>query len=47
MIKAPNQFHPLRQQAAYDVRQSKAANIVSGMCSPSGWFDTDYNECKD
>lgn len=47
MIKAPNQFHPLRRQAAYAVRQGKAAKIVSGVCNPSGWFDTDYNDCRD
>jgi len=46
MIKAPNQFHPLRKQQAYGLRRLRAMHIVSGSCQPARWFDTSYDSCK-
>lgn len=46
MIKAPNQFHPLRTPGSYQVRQLLAARMISGACQPQGWFDTTYDRCE-
>lgn len=46
MIKAPNQFHPVRKQHDYQLRRLRAMHIVSGACQPTGWFDTSYASCK-
>lgn len=47
MIKAPNQFHPVKNRAAYDSRLTKVKAIISGRCKPDGWFDTSYDHCHD
>jgi membrane carboxypeptidase/penicillin-binding protein PbpC len=46
MIKAPNQFHPVKNRAAYDSRLIKVKAIISGKCKPDGWFDTSYEHCE-
>lgn len=46
MVKAPNQFHPQNKQQAFELRRLRVANIISGACRPSGWFDTSYDDCK-
>ncbi len=45
MIKAPNQFHPLRNPDAFLLREARVAGLVSGVCRPDGWFDTTYESC--
>jgi len=45
MIKAPNQFHPVKHPAAYAQRVARVDAVVSGNCRPNGWFDTDYAHC--
>lgn len=46
MIKAPNQFHPIRNPNAYQVRVGIIRALVSGKCRPSGWFDTSFEQCS-
>ncbi len=46
MIKAPNQFHPLKNPDAFLMREERVAAIVAGACKPDGWFDTTYDNCK-
>lgn len=45
MIKAPNQFHPVRHRVAYDSRVARVRALVSGRCQPGGWFDTALADC--
>ena len=45
MIKAPNEFHPLRNQAAYELRLARVRAVLAGRCQPAGWFDTTYAHC--
>lgn len=45
MIKAPNQFHPTRNRAAYDLRVARVRSIIAGKCQASGWFDTSFAHC--
>lgn len=47
MIKAPNQFHPMTNRAAYELRVTRVLAIVSAQCRPRGWFDTAYEHCGD
>lgn len=46
MIKAPNQYHPTKNRAAYDTRVARVDAVISGKCRPNGWFDTEYLDCK-
>lgn len=45
MIKAPNDFHPVRNPAAYAVRLARVRAVLTGQCRPAGWRDTDYAHC--
>ncbi|UVW29141.1 transglycosylase domain-containing protein [Massilia sp. H6] len=45
MIKAPNQFHPVRDPAALAQRSRRIEALLSGACKPDGWFDTDFDAC--
>lgn len=47
MIKAPNQYHPLRQRAAFEMRQRRVEAVLAGRCHPDGVFDTEFNSCSD
>lgn len=47
MIKAPNQFHPVKNRTAYVSRLTKVNAIISGKCEPDGWFDTSFDHCHD
>lgn len=46
MIKAPNQYHPLRRPAALAERVARIQALLAGRCTPAGWSDTLYKECK-
>lgn len=46
MIKGPNQFHPVHNKQAFDVRRQRVAAVISGACKPSGWLDTSFDHCK-
>lgn len=45
MIKAPNYFHPVKNQAAYATRVARVRALVAGICRPAGWFDTALEQC--
>lgn len=45
MLKAPNQFHPIKNPEAHKLRTENIERILSGKCHPSGWFDTLYGHC--
>ena len=45
MIKAPNQYHPVRAPEALARRAARIAALVAGRCAPEGWFDTEYAAC--
>lgn len=47
MVKAPNQFHPIKNPAAYQLRVKRVAAVLAGRCAPDGWFDTSYQHCAD
>lgn len=46
MIKAPNQYHPVKNKAAHALRTARIEALLSGRCQPRGWFDTTYDECR-
>lgn len=46
MIKAPNQFHPIKHRPAFDERARRVAAIMAGTCRPTGWFDTSFDQCR-
>lgn len=46
MIKAPNQFHPLRNRVAYETRVARIRALVSGKCHANGWRDTSFEQCS-
>jgi len=46
MIKAPNQFHPIKHRPAFDERARRVAAIMAGTCRPTGWFDTAFDQCR-
>jgi membrane carboxypeptidase/penicillin-binding protein len=45
MIKAPNQFHPVKHRIDYDSRVARVPALVSGQCRPNGWFGTTLAHC--
>lgn len=45
MIKAPNQFHPVKNPAALAARVARIEALLSGQCAPNGWLDTDFAGC--
>jgi membrane carboxypeptidase/penicillin-binding protein len=45
MIKAPNQFNPIRNPIAYQARVALIRALVSGKCQADGWFDTSFKRC--
>ncbi|SHH54236.1 transglycosylase domain-containing protein [Massilia sp. CF038] len=45
MIKAPNQYHPLRQRAAFEARLHRVEAVLAGRCHPDGVFDTEFKTC--
>lgn len=45
MMKAPNRYHPFKKPTALQKRVHRITRLLSGDCSPSGWFDTDYPAC--
>lgn len=45
MIKAPNHYHPSRNQAALADRAARIQALLLGRCAPDGWFDTDFEGC--
>ena len=45
MMKSPNYFHPLKGVEQLQRRVSSIEKILSGACSPDGWFDTSYEHC--
>jgi len=45
MIKAPNDYHPVREPAAHALRLARVQAVLDGSCRPSGWFDTGYVHC--
>ena len=46
MIKAPNQFHPVRNPTALAERSRRIHALMSGACKPDGWFDTAFDSCE-
>jgi len=45
MIKAPNRYHPVRAPSALAQRSARIAALLAGRCAPSGWFDTEFEDC--
>jgi membrane peptidoglycan carboxypeptidase len=45
MIKAPNQYHPVRDSAAHAERVARIEALLAGKCKPGGWFDTSLAGC--
>ena len=45
MIKAPNQFHPVKHRIDYDSRVARVRALVMDRCRPVGWFDTALPHC--
>lgn len=45
MIKAPNQYHPLRNPEALAQRAARIQALLAGRCEPDGWFDTEFKRC--
>ena len=45
MIKAPNQYHPVRGPEALAQRTARIDALLAGRCAPSGWFDTEFTDC--
>lgn len=45
MIKAPNQYHPLKAAAAHAQRVARIEALLAGQCRPDGWFDTSLDAC--
>lgn len=45
MIKAPNDFHPVKNRPLFDARWAKVEAVISGRCRPDGVFDTNYDHC--
>ncbi len=45
MIKAPNQYHPVRDPDALAQRAARIQALLAGRCLPAGWFDTEFKEC--
>lgn len=45
MIKAPNQYHPVKAPAAHALRAARIASLLAGTCRPGGWFDTSFDRC--
>ena len=45
-IQAPNEFHPVRNRAAYELRLARVRAVLAGRCRPTGWFDTAYAHCS-
>ena len=45
MIKAPNQYHPVRDPEALAQRAARIQALLAGRCAASGWFDTEFKEC--
>lgn len=45
MIKAPNQFHPVRHPEAHAQRVARIRALLAGTCKPGGWFDTAFDAC--
>ena len=46
MIKAPNEFHPLRNPEAYQRRLARVRAVLAERCRPDGWLDTAYAHCS-
>lgn len=46
MIKAPNQYHPVKAPAAHALRAARIEALLAGKCRPGGWFDTSFDQCK-
>lgn len=45
MIKAPNQFHPVRYPQVHAQRVARIRALLAGACKPDGWFDTSFDAC--
>jgi membrane carboxypeptidase/penicillin-binding protein len=45
MIKAPNQYHPVRAAAEHAQRVARIEALLAGQCRPGGWFDTSLDRC--
>lgn len=45
MIKAPNQYHPVRDPDALAQRAARIQALLAGHCAPTGWFDTEFKAC--
>lgn len=45
MIKAPNQYHPVKDPAAHADRVARIEALLAGKCRASGWFDTSLAAC--
>jgi len=45
MIKAPNQYHPVRGSDALAQRVQRIQALLAGRCTATGWFDTDFEAC--
>jgi membrane peptidoglycan carboxypeptidase len=46
MIKAPNQFHPVRNPSVHALRAARVNAVIAGKCVPGGWFDTSFEHCQ-
>lgn len=46
MIKAPNQYHPVKARAAHALRAARIEALLAGQCQPGGWFDTSFDHCE-
>ena len=46
MIKAPNEYHPVRNRDAYQLRLARVRAVLAGSCRPDGWLDTTYAHCE-
>lgn len=45
MPLAPNLYHPLKNVHQHALRRDRISRLVTGECSPSGWFDLEYEQC--
>ncbi|HEY0063116.1 MAG TPA: transglycosylase domain-containing protein [Telluria sp.] len=45
MIKAPQQYHPLRQRPAFEARLRRVEAVLAGSCAPRNMFDTEFKHC--
>lgn len=46
MLKSPNYYHPTKGPQRLALRVSNIKKLLAKICTPKGWFDTDYEHCS-